>query len=68
MKVYQDFYSYAGGVYKHSDLDLYREHGYHSVRIIGWGEEYTSSGYQKYWVSICPINIFRLEKCGPFGF
>lgn len=50
MKVYQDFFTYSGGIYKHSDMDLYRDHGYHSVRITGWGEEYTSNGYQKYWV------------------
>lgn len=51
MKVYQDFFTYEGGVYRHSDLDLYREHGYHSVRIVGWGEEFSVNGMQKYWVS-----------------
>ncbi|KAJ8947882.1 hypothetical protein NQ318_010028 [Aromia moschata] len=33
----------------HSDLALQRKQGYHSVRIVGWGEEYTFNGVQKYW-------------------
>lgn len=51
MKVYQDFFSYEGGIYKHTDLDVNRKFGYHSVRIVGWGEEPTYNEVQKYWVS-----------------
>ncbi|XP_074042545.1 secreted Wg-interacting molecule [Leptinotarsa decemlineata] len=49
MKVHHDFFTYNGGIYKHSDLNLNDRHGYHSVRIIGWGEEMTYNGLQKYW-------------------
>ncbi|XP_060518366.1 tubulointerstitial nephritis antigen-like [Cylas formicarius] len=49
MKVYHDFFSYSNGVYRHTDLTLARKQGFHSVRIVGWGEEYTASGLQKYW-------------------
>ncbi|XP_022913750.1 uncharacterized peptidase C1-like protein F26E4.3 [Onthophagus taurus] len=49
MKVYHDFFSYQGGIYKHTDLTDNDRTGYHSVRIVGWGEEYSYSGVQKYW-------------------
>ncbi|CAH2000246.1 unnamed protein product [Acanthoscelides obtectus] len=49
MKVYHDFYSYEGGIYRHTDFGIGQQTGYLSVRIVGWGEEYTSRGVQKYW-------------------
>lgn len=50
MKVYHDFFSYQGGVYKHTDLSAEDRTGYHSVRIIGWGEDQDYFGRaQKYW-------------------
>lgn len=49
MKVYHDFFSYKGGIYRHTGLSLPHHHGYHSVRIVGWGEDYTPTGLQKYW-------------------
>ncbi|CAG9764409.1 unnamed protein product [Ceutorhynchus assimilis] len=49
LKVYHDFFSYKGGIYKHTDLSLRHKQGYHSVRIVGWGEEFTTNGLQKYW-------------------
>lgn len=49
LRVYHDFFSYSGGIYKHTDLSLAHQQGYHSVRIVGWGEEFTSNGLQKYW-------------------
>lgn len=52
MKVYHDFFSYRGGIYRHTGLSLAHLHGYHSVRIVGWGEEFTPVGLQKYWVRI----------------
>jgi hypothetical protein len=49
MKVYHDFFTYKTGIYKHSPLSSADRTGYHSVRIVGWGEEYTSQGVKKYW-------------------
>lgn len=51
MRVYQDFFTYKSGVYRHSmDSEIY-ESGYHSVRIIGWGEEPSRRGPPvKYWL------------------
>lgn len=51
MRVYHDFFHYQGGIYKHSKLSESDRTGYHSVRIVGWGEEMTYLGVQKYWVS-----------------
>ncbi|XP_076655860.1 putative peptidase C1-like protein F26E4.3 [Halictus rubicundus] len=51
MRVYQDFFSYESGVYKRSPFAERYESGYHSVRIIGWGEEQSSRGSPvKYWL------------------
>ncbi|XP_019881743.2 tubulointerstitial nephritis antigen-like [Aethina tumida] len=49
IRVYHDFFSYKSGIYQHTDLDLTEPTGYHSVKIVGWGEEYTSTGLKKYW-------------------
>lgn len=50
IKVYQDFFTYKSGIYKHSrSSELYRT-GYHSVRIIGWGEEQIHRSPVKYWL------------------
>lgn len=53
IKVYHDFFTYSGGIYRHTDLSLSQRTGYHSVRIVGWGEEVTYRGVEKYWVSKC---------------
>lgn len=53
MRVYQDFFSYESGVYKHSVTAERYESDYHSVRIIGWGEEpptYSRNTPLKYWL------------------
>lgn len=50
IKVYHDFFSYSGGIYRHTDLSVSQRTGYHSVRIVGWGEEVTYKGVEKYWV------------------
>lgn len=52
MRVYHDFFSYQEGIYKHTPLAGSDRTGYHSVRIVGWGEEYSFGGMQKYWVHI----------------
>jgi hypothetical protein len=52
MKVYQDFFLYRGGVYHHSDYGAEASSGYHSVRIVGWGEDVTRGEPIKYWVRV----------------
>ncbi|KAF5291933.1 hypothetical protein FQA39_LY14165 [Lamprigera yunnana] len=50
MKVYHDFFTYRSGIYKHTELSPSDRTGYHSVRILGWGEENDYYGrVQKYW-------------------
>lgn len=50
MRVYRDFFSYSRGVYRHSAASRSEEFGFHSVRLVGWGEE---AGYNpiKYWIA-----------------
>lgn len=51
MRVYRDFFSYQGGVYRHSAASRNSEpSGFHSVRLIGWGEERVGYEVIKYWV------------------
>ncbi|KYB26628.1 Tubulointerstitial nephritis antigen-like [Tribolium castaneum] len=49
MKVYHDFFTYKRGIYRHSPISTNDRTGYHSVRIVGWGEEYSPEGLKKYW-------------------
>lgn len=70
MRVYQDFFSYESGVYKHTATAELYDSGYHSVRIIGWGEE--PSAYHrptKYWLVVNSWGrqwgedgLFRIER------
>uniref|UniRef100_A0A0K0EDR3 SMB domain-containing protein n=1 Tax=Strongyloides stercoralis TaxID=6248 RepID=A0A0K0EDR3_STRER len=53
--VYEDFFMYSGGVYQHLDIAKekgyqYTGSGYHSVRIIGWGEDWSTGRLIKYWL------------------
>ncbi|ODM92974.1 putative peptidase C1-like protein F26E4.3 [Orchesella cincta] len=50
MSVSPDFFMYRGGVYKKSGLRPADRTGYHSVRIIGWGEEFHQGSMLKYWL------------------
>lgn len=50
MAVSPDFFMYRGGVYKKSGLRPTERTGYHSVRLIGWGEEFHQGSMVKYWV------------------
>lgn len=52
MSVSPDFFMYRGGVYKKSGLRPGERTGYHSVRLIGWGEEFHEGEMLKYWVRI----------------
>ncbi|KAL1115134.1 hypothetical protein AAG570_007165 [Ranatra chinensis] len=48
MKVNPDFFMYSGGIYKCSALPG-SESGFHSVRIVGWGQEQQGGRPVKYW-------------------
>lgn len=50
MEVYSDFFVYESGVYHRTNVVDPLETGFHSVKIIGWGQE---RGIP-YWVSACP--------------
>lgn len=49
MRVYRDFFSYSGGVYRHTAANRDAPVGFHSVKLVGWGEEHNGV---KYWVSM----------------
>lgn len=51
MWVYADFFTYRSGIYRKSQFVDRKPKGFHSVRLVGWGEE--SNGYQtaKYWIA-----------------
>jgi Papain family cysteine protease len=58
MAVHHEFFMYRGGVYRASQPNL-RVEGYHSVRLIGWGEEPMPNGPPvKYWVRILLKGLF----------
>lgn len=48
MTVYRDFFAYSGGVYKHSAASRSAPTGFHSVKLVGWGEEHDG---EKYWIA-----------------
>ena len=50
MKVSKEFFMYESGVYRCSNLALGSKTGYHTVRIVGWGEEQQNGRTVKYWV------------------
>ncbi|KAI0232799.1 putative peptidase C1-like protein F26E4.3 [Lamellibrachia satsuma] len=55
MLVKEDFYMYRSGVYRYSMPADYlapnhRRTGFHSVKIIGWGNDYSSGRPLKYWL------------------
>lgn len=54
MRVHRDFFSYRGGVYRHSAASTSADQraGYHSVRLIGWGEERNGYEVSKYWIAV----------------
>lgn len=51
MRVYRDFFTYHRGIYRHSAASRAEPSGFHSVRLIGWGEERNGYDVTKYWVS-----------------
>lgn len=52
MRVYRDFFSYSRGIYRHTAASRSEPAGFHSVRLIGWGEERIGYENVKYWVCI----------------
>ena len=50
MWVYSDFFNYKSGIYRRSTHGEDAK-GFHSVRLIGWGEERFGYQVEKYWVS-----------------
>ena len=61
LRVEPAFFLYRSGVYRTFQRGGARA-AYHSVRIIGWGEEVTANGAVPYWVrySSTAIHILRL--------
>lgn len=49
MRVYRDFFSYSGGIYRQTAANRGSPTGFHSVKLVGWGEEHNGD---KYWVSV----------------
>jgi cathepsin B len=43
--LFEDFYNYTGGIYKHKTGKLL---GYYYAKIVGWSQDYTGLGY---WVA-----------------
>ena len=62
-EVKEDFYAYRSGVYKYAnavsgDSPEQRETGWHSIRIIGWGTDYTDPRRPTdYWVSCKRLRV-----------
>ncbi|KAK6105219.1 Papain cysteine protease family protein [Brugia pahangi] len=49
--VHGDFFMYSGGVYKHLPAVEEKVEGYHSVRLLGWGEDHSTGIPVKYWIA-----------------
>lgn len=58
MRVYRDFFTYEHGIYRHSAASRSEKGGFHSVRLVGWGEERTGYEVTKYWVRRNYLNTF----------
>ena len=52
MRVYHDFFTYQTGIYRRSAFGVDQRSGFHSVRLIGWGEDRIANRITKYWVII----------------
>lgn len=60
LRVYRDFFSYGSGIYRHTAASRSEPSGFHSIRIIGWGEDKNNDVLTKYWVK--KLTIFLLIK------
>ena len=69
MQVHEDFFSYRSGVYRQTRLRSSSRTAYHSVRILGWGEEAGYRGLQvKYWVSTVRQVKYRVSIVRQFKY
>ena len=59
MRVYHDFFTYQTGVYRRSAFGTDQRSGFHSVRLIGWGEEHISNRITKYWVNMLSVKFIN---------
>ena len=59
--VYEDFMTYAGGIYKYSGVG--KRLGLHAVKVLGFGE---ANGTQ-YWVSVGHVHRVPVCPCGWVG-
>lgn len=50
MRVYRDLFVYKEGVYRHTAASRSEPSGFHSVRLVGWGETRHGHETTKYWV------------------
>lgn len=57
MWVYPDFFVYRNGIYRRSNYGDNEAKGFHSVRLVGWGEESFGYSTTKYWVRWTDINF-----------
>ncbi|KAH8291026.1 hypothetical protein KR054_007909 [Drosophila jambulina] len=48
MHVYRDFFAYSGGIYRKTAANRESPKGFHSVKLVGWGEEHNGD---KYWIA-----------------
>lgn len=55
MRVHRDFFAYSGGVYRQTAANRNSPSSLHSVKLIGWGEDYIGT---KFWVLY--TNFFNL--------
>lgn len=63
MWVYPDFFAYKSGIYRRSAFGDQTAKGFHSVRLVGWGEERFGLQTTKYWVNECLILLtFRTYR------
>lgn len=51
MWVYPDLFTYRNGIYRRSAYGDQRAKGFHSVRLVGWGEEGFGDYKAKYWIA-----------------
>ncbi|XP_016978039.1 tubulointerstitial nephritis antigen-like [Drosophila rhopaloa] len=47
MTVYRDFFAYSGGIYRRTAANRGAPTGFHSVKLVGWGEEHN----EKFWIA-----------------
>uniref|UniRef100_A0A8C9FVF6 Peptidase C1A papain C-terminal domain-containing protein n=1 Tax=Pavo cristatus TaxID=9049 RepID=A0A8C9FVF6_PAVCR len=70
LEVHEDFFLYKSGIYRHTPVaegkgPKHQQHGTHSVKITGWGEEQLPDGQiQKYWVSAAVMSSAGLGLLG----